>query len=163
MANMRQVNPTPFNPTPFSSTLLRHRIYGRSIHLQGPQTGFTLLEVMIALAIFAMASLTVMQVSGTTLSHQARLKERMLGDWLADNQSALLYLQAGSRESALAYQTQQGETVVDGQPWYWRTRAVEGDNRTLQAMDIEISRKADFSALLVTRRIWLPAPLAELR
>lgn len=160
MANMRQVNPTPFNPTP-----LRHRIYGRSIHLQGLQTGFTLLEVMIALAIFAMASLTVMQVSGTTLSHQARLKERMLGDWLADNQSALLYLQAGSRESALAYQTQQGETVVDGQPWYWRTRsvAVAGDNRTLQAMDIEISRKADFSALLVTRRIWLPAPLTELR
>ncbi|KAB7670210.1 type II secretion system minor pseudopilin GspI [Plesiomonas shigelloides] len=153
MANMRQVNPTPFG----------HRIYSRSIHLLGPQTGFTLLEVMIALAIFAMASLTVMQVSGTTLSHQARLKERMLGDWLADNQSALLYLQAGSRESALAYQTQQGETVVDGQPWYWRTRAVAGDNRTLQAMDIEISRKADFSALLVTRRIWLPAPLTELR
>ncbi|MGL4459422.1 MAG: type II secretion system protein, partial [Plesiomonas shigelloides] len=78
-------------------------------------------------------------------------------------QSALLYLQAGSRESALAYQTQQGETVVDGQSWYWRTRAVAGDNRTLQAMDIEISRKADFSALLVTRRIWLPAPLTELR
>ncbi|MEO3987748.1 type II secretion system minor pseudopilin GspI [Plesiomonas shigelloides] len=158
MANMRQVNPTSFNPIP-----LRHRIYGRSIHLHGLQTGFTLLEVMIALAIFAMASLTVMQVSGTTLSHQARLKERMLGDWLAENQSALLYLQAGSRESALAYQTLQGETVVDGQPWYWRTRAVAGDNRTLQAMDIEISRKADFSALLVTRRIWLPAPLAELR
>ncbi|WP_230425839.1 type II secretion system minor pseudopilin GspI [Plesiomonas shigelloides] len=159
MANMRQVNPTPFNPTP-----LGHCIYGRSIHLRGLQkTGFTLLEVMIALAIFAMASLTVMQVSGTTLSHQARLKERMLGDWLADNQSALLYLQAGGRESALAYQTQQGETVVDGQPWYWRTRAVAGDNRVLQAMDIEISRKADFSALLVTRRIWLPAPLAELR
>lgn len=163
MANMRQVNPTPFNPTPFNSTHLGHRIYGRSIHLHGLQTGFTLLEVMIALAIFAMASLTVMQVSGNTLSHQARLKERMLGDWLADNQSALLYLQAGSRESALAYQTQQGETVVDGQPWYWRMRAVAGDNRALQAMDIEISRKADFSALLVTRRIWLPAPLAELR
>ncbi|MGL5186531.1 MAG: prepilin-type N-terminal cleavage/methylation domain-containing protein, partial [Plesiomonas shigelloides] len=65
MANMRQVNPTPFNPTPFNSTHLGHRIYGRSIHLQGLQTGFTLLEVMIALAIFAMASLTVMQVSGT--------------------------------------------------------------------------------------------------
>ncbi|MDA1380343.1 type II secretion system minor pseudopilin GspI [Plesiomonas shigelloides subsp. oncorhynchi] len=162
MANMRPINPIPFNPTPFNSTHLGHRIYGRSIHLHGLQTGFTLLEVMIALAIFAMASLTVMQVSGTTLSHQARLKERMLGDWLADNQSALLYLQAGSRECVGLSNPARGNR--GGRPALVLAHPRgSGDNRTLQAMDIEISRKADFSALLVTRRIWLPAPLAELR
>lgn len=53
--------------------------------------GFTLLEVMLALAIFALAATAVLQIASGALSNQHVLEEKTVAGWVAENQTALLY------------------------------------------------------------------------
>ncbi|HAJ2337034.1 TPA: prepilin-type N-terminal cleavage/methylation domain-containing protein [Escherichia coli] len=45
--------------------------------------GFTLQEVMLALAIFALAAMTVLQIAISTLSNQQFLEEKAVAVWVA--------------------------------------------------------------------------------
>ena len=49
------------------------------------QSGFTLLEVMIAITIFAMLATTVSQVASITVDNQIHLEKKMLATWIAEN------------------------------------------------------------------------------
>lgn len=60
--------------------------------------GFTLLEVMLALAIFALAAMAVLQIASGALSNQHVLEEKTVAGWVAENQTALLYLMTVNNE-----------------------------------------------------------------
>ncbi len=47
--------------------------------------GFTLIEVMVALAIFALIGVGIMQVTTTQLANTLYLEQRLMSQWLADN------------------------------------------------------------------------------
>lgn len=49
--------------------------------------GFTLLEVMLALAIFALAATAVLQIASGALSNQQILEEKTVAGWVAENQT----------------------------------------------------------------------------
>ncbi|VVN60519.1 Type II secretion system protein I [Pseudomonas fluorescens] len=65
--------------------------------------GFTLLEVMIALAIFAILAAAVMSACQYVLGQSARVEARLLGAWLADNHLNDMQLQTAP--PALGLQT----------------------------------------------------------
>ena len=106
--------------------------------------GFTLLEVMLALAIFALAATAVFQ-------HV--LEEKTVAGWVAENQTALLYLMTREQRAV----RQQGESDMAGSRWYWRTTPLSTGNALLQAVDIEVSLHEDFSSVIQSRRAWFSA------
>ena len=55
--------------------------------------GFTLLEVMVALLIFALLAASVQRTSSQYFSQFARIEGKTLGTWIAENQLAQLRLQ----------------------------------------------------------------------
>ncbi|WP_105447916.1 type II secretion system minor pseudopilin GspI [Escherichia coli] len=115
--------------------------------------GFTLLEVMIALVIFALAVMAVLQIASGTLSNQQFFEEKTVADWVAENQTALLYLMTREQRAV----GHQGESDMAGNRWYWRTIPQKTDNALLQAVDIEVSRHEDFSSVIQSRRAWFSA------
>ena len=60
------------------------------------EKGFTLLEVMIALAVFATLSAAVMSASQYVVGQSARVETRLLAGWLADNHLSELHLQSAT-------------------------------------------------------------------
>lgn len=102
--------------------------------------GFTLLEVMLALAIFALAATAVLQIASGALSNQHVLEEKTVAGWVAENQTALLYLMTRGQRAV----RQQGESDMAGSRWYWRTTPLSTGNALLQAVDIEVSLHEDF-------------------
>lgn len=62
------------------------------------QRGFTLLEVMVALTIFATLSMALFSAAQHLAGNSASLTERSLGQWLADNR--LNELRAGMHPAA---------------------------------------------------------------
>jgi general secretion pathway protein I len=89
------------------------------------QRGFTLLEVLVALAIFATVAAVLLTASARSLQNAARLEEKALAGWVADNYLTELQLAAtppdpGSDSRELEYGAKQwqlySETVTTSDP-----------------------------------------------
>lgn len=115
--------------------------------------GFTLLEVMIALVIFVLAAMAVLQIASGALSNQQVLEEKTVAGWVAENQTAVLYLMTREQRAVRHH----GESDMVGSRWYWQTIPLKTDNALLQAVDIEVSRHEDFSTVIQSRRAWFSA------
>ncbi len=50
------------------------------------QKGFTLIEVMIAITIFAMLATTISQVAAVTVDSQLHLEKKLIASWIAENE-----------------------------------------------------------------------------
>lgn len=49
------------------------------------QNGFTLLEVMIAIAVFALIATTMSQTTSIAVDSQIHLEQKLLANWIAEN------------------------------------------------------------------------------
>ncbi|MFL7961812.1 type II secretion system minor pseudopilin GspI [Pseudomonas kielensis] len=111
--------------------------------------GFTLLEVMIALAIFATLAAAVLSASQFVLKQSAGLEERLFGAWLADNQLSELRLEVVTSPGQ-----QRLNRHLDRRDWVLQQRiAPARDGRLLQ---VEIQVRRDDSATVAHRTIgWI--------
>lgn len=79
--------------------------------------GFTLLEVLVALAIFALVAASVLSASARSLQTAARLEAKTLAMWVADNRLTELQLE----RTAVADGQDQGEVMFAGRRWQWQS------------------------------------------
>ena len=79
-----------------------------------PMRAFTLLEVLVALVVVAVAVAALARAGSQAINSQFQLEERTLAIWVADNQLSELRLEAsvdpGSR---------QGVSTMGQREWYW--------------------------------------------
>ncbi len=61
-------------------------------HIQGHMQGFTLIEMLVALSIIAIALVASLRAVGSLAASEADLHERLLAGWSADNALAQLRL-----------------------------------------------------------------------
>lgn len=120
-----------------------------NLQSQNAQRGMTLLEVMVALAIFATAALAVIQAVSQHVNSLNYLEEKTLASMVADNQMAAIYLQSSPNLN------QKGQTQMANRTWYWQVSAVETSNDLLKAMDVSVSLNSDNSNPLVTVRSYV--------
>ena len=83
-----------------------------------PARGFTLLEVLVALAIFALVAAVVLTAAGRSVANAARLESLTLAGWIADNRMTELQLQrpppaVGRDERALIFGGRQWQTLSE--------------------------------------------------
>lgn len=99
------------------------------------ETGMTLLEVMVALAIFSTAALALMNTVSVSANYTGRLGDVLRASWVAENVIAEAHL-ADNRFSAEAHE----ETVnMGGQKWLWRTQAVkDAEGNTINQVTVYI-------------------------
>ena len=86
----------------------------------GADAGFTLIEMLVALAIFSLAALALLRLGGTTAANSARLTEQALAQIVARN----LAVEVMTDPVAPSFGTQTGVTINAGRQWRW-TRVTE--------------------------------------
>lgn len=96
--------------------------------------GFTLLEVMIALAIFATLAAAVLSASQFVLKQSAGLEDRLFGAWLADNQLSELRLQAVTPPGQ-----QRLSRHLDRRDWTLQQRIAPARDGRLLQVEIQVS------------------------
>lgn len=97
--------------------------------------GFTLVEVLVALAIFSLAALALLRLQGAAFGTVAHLDDRAIGGIVARNQA----VEALTDATAPAFGTRAGVERNAGRDWRW-TRVVRrtADVR-LQRIDIAVT------------------------
>lgn len=96
--------------------------------------GFTLIEVLIALAVLAIAFAAVTRAMGQAIDTTASLRDRSLALWVAQNRAALLHL----KKTWPAIDTSEGTEEMAGREWRWRERVSQTPVPDMRRVDIEV-------------------------
>lgn len=114
--------------------------------------GFTLLEVLLALALLAIVGMSVLTMSGESVRNTPILEQRMLARLVADNQMTELYLQ--EQWPTLSWQWEEHDLA--GQQWFTRSRSIKTADEDFRAIDVEVRTLRDAKSLtLATLRSYM--------
>ena len=100
-----------------------------------PDGGFTLIEMMVALAVFSLAALALLRLQGATLRHASDIEARTLGQIVANNLSVEALTDSGPPTLGKS----QGVAQNGGRNWRWtRVAARTADVRIIR-IDIAVT------------------------
>jgi general secretion pathway protein I len=96
------------------------------------RTGFTLVEVLVALAIVAIALLAALRAAGQGTSNSGELRSRLLAGWVAEN----LLAEQRARGDWLPLGMQRGTERQGGIEFSWREEVIATPNPTFRRVDV---------------------------
>jgi general secretion pathway protein I len=101
--------------------------------------GFTLIEVLVALAILAVALAAAARASGMSISGSDRIKQRLLASWVAQNRLA----EDSARKVWPDIGTRSGDVTQGGIPMHWEERISATPNTSFRRIEIVVTPKAE--------------------
>ncbi len=107
----------------------------RARHAERAARGFTLLEILVAMAILAVTLAAVLRATAASTNHAADLRMRLLADWVAQNRMAL----HAAHNEFPAVGPQDGDDTQAGQRLLWHEEVSETPNPGFRRIEITVS------------------------
>ncbi|WP_371187738.1 type II secretion system minor pseudopilin GspI [Thalassotalea maritima] len=120
------------------------------------RSGFTLIEVLLALTIFAIAGTAVMGVASTSLVGTANLEIKSIASWVASNQLVEVNLQ-----QAWPPQKKKGKEEMAGHEWHWQRIIEETEDPNMRAVTIEVREQLNDQYPVVSMVTYVSNPKAR--
>jgi general secretion pathway protein I len=117
--------------------------------------GFTLIEILVALAVIAVALTAVVAETSQHLTGAVHMRDRTLAHWVAMNRIAETQI-AGAWPAA---GTSNGTTVMANREWYWSMKVSETPDNTIRRIDVEVRMDKGQSKPDATAIAYLERPL----
>lgn len=114
-------------------------------------TGFTLLEVLIALVVVAVAVAALARAGSSALGSQADLEARSWALWVADNAIAELQLEQG-----VAAGKRSGNTRMGQRDWYWDMLIEPAPGNELLRVEVAVYDSAKMRSPVLAHTGFLP-------
>lgn len=96
--------------------------------------GFTLLEILVALAVLAVALAAVIKAVGGYTSNQAYLRDRTLATWVARN----VLVEQRVKVAWPDVGEIKGDTEMGGRKWHWVGTVSQTDEEELRRLDVAV-------------------------
>lgn len=112
--------------------------------LQGfKEKGFTLIEVIIALAVIAISMAAVINGVGKNISNASYLREKTLAHWVASNKVAEIQLS----NVALDADEKSGEETLANLRWEWNVDIDDTDIEDIKRVTVAVQREGNDTPL----------------
>lgn len=105
---------------------------------EGGQRGFTLLEMMVALAVFSLAALALIKLQGFTIRTAADLDGKVMAGIVAHN----LMVDVQTAPTAPSRGEDQGEVENGGKNWRWTRTVTPMDDERFVRVDVAVTGPA---------------------
>jgi len=112
--------------------------------------GFTLIEMLVALAIFSLAALALLRLEGATVANTARLADQAMAQAVARN----IAVETMTDPVAPAFGGDTGTVVNGGRPWSWSRTVGRSPEPRIQMITIHVRSQAgpEAASLVIFRR-----------
>jgi len=107
----------------------------------GKRAGFTLIEVLVALAIVAIALMSALRAAGQGTNNLSELRSRLLAGWVAEN----LLAEHRARRDWLPLGIQRGAGREGGLDFAWREEVIATPNPSFRRVEIRVFAAAEES------------------
>ncbi|HEV2817322.1 MAG TPA: type II secretion system minor pseudopilin GspI [Allosphingosinicella sp.] len=101
---------------------------------ESAEEGFTLIEMLVALAIFSLAALALLRLGGATATNSARLESQALAQIVARN----IAVETLSDPAPPAFGASQGLAVNGGRRWRWTRVVARSPEARVQQIEINV-------------------------
>lgn len=116
--------------------------------------GFTLLEVMVALAVFAMAATAIVSAVTSHVSNLQLLKEQTIANYVASNRITEIQL-----EERWPIQNNLSKRVdMADSSWYWRQTVVDTPLNNFKAVRVAVAKDAALTNVLTELTVYVAKP-----
>ena len=103
------------------------------------ESGFTLMEVLVALSVLAIALSAIIQSVSTNSSHAGYLREKTMAHWVAMNRVAEIQ----SMNEYPATGNKRGTEEMAGHEWHWQTTVVDSGVENVRRIEVEVKLSKD--------------------
>jgi general secretion pathway protein I len=101
--------------------------------------GFTLIEVMLAMAIFSIAGIALLSAADSNFKNLSHLENKVLANWVASNQLVAVTLDPKWPPK----NNKKGKVEMAGQEWFWLQKVIKTENNNMRSVVVEIRNKED--------------------
>ncbi|NOX27040.1 MAG: type II secretion system minor pseudopilin GspI [Gammaproteobacteria bacterium] len=101
------------------------------------EKGFTLIEVIIALAVIAISMAAAINGVGKNINNASYLREKTLAHWVASNKVAEIQLSG----VALDASEKKGEETLANLRWEWTVKIDETDIKDIKRLTVKVQRE----------------------
>ena len=101
--------------------------------------GFTLIEVMLAMAVFSIAGIALLSAASNNARNIGYLEDKMFANWVAANQLVSTHLVATWPPK----NNLKGEVELAGRVWFWQQKVTKTTDKDMRAIVMEIRLKED--------------------
>ena len=126
--------------------------------MKRPARGFTLLEILVALAVLALSLGALVTAVSSQVRNTAYLEQRTLAQWVAGNAIAGFRLEAAWDAPGV----RRGRSEMGGRAWAWRAVTVATDDPDLRRVEVSVAPE-ESDEPLVTLVSYLGRPAGERR
>lgn len=109
-------------------------------------TGMTLLEVMVALLIFAITGTAVMKAASEHLNNITVIEEVTFATWVANNRLTRVQLEGRWPPQ----NNHKGTEELADRTWHWRQVVKETTDKDMRSVEIEVRLQADAGDAITT-------------
>lgn len=119
-----------------------------SVNFQRPfaQAAFTLIEIMVALAIIAITMGAVIENTTASASNAAYLRDKTVAGWVALNQISLVR----ARREWGTVSNKQGQSEMANREWLWKMKIEKTDDANMRRLTVDVYPADDDSQLLAS-------------
>jgi general secretion pathway protein I len=114
--------------------------------MSGSERGFTLIEMLVALAIFSLAALALLRLEGATVANTARLQDQAIAQIVARN----LAVETMTDPVAPPFGRESGTTANAGRNWSWTRTVARSPEPRIQQIDISVQSRIGPEAARLT-------------
>lgn len=107
--------------------------------MRSPARGFTLVEVLVALAVLAIALAAVMRAMAQAIDTTATLRQHEVALWVAQNR----LVQHEMSQDWPSVDTTDGDADMGGRKWYWREQVSTTPEPKIRRIEITIRETAE--------------------
>lgn len=118
------------------------------------QQGMTLLEVMIALLIFAMTGTAILKVAGDHLGNVGQIESITLANYVASNRLNQLQLDT----SWPPKNNMKGSVELADRTWYWQQSVTKTNDDDLRSVAVSVGLSQDYSSTITSVTTFIAKP-----